>query len=102
MEKEKYSPLEIHGQAWRNVFIPEEGLQPSEVEVMIERQGKKPYVILTNKEKGNIIAGEYTGVAVRIDQDGKKLYRDKDLLGKVTVRYRGKKKEWGSFDDFWK
>jgi len=100
--EEKYDPIRILEQAWAHVCILEKSIQPHEIVVVIECQGKRPYVILKEGEGGPLRFGIYTGVALRYVQHKEALYKDRELLGKATIKYRGKEKTWSSFEDFWK
>jgi hypothetical protein len=106
MEK-KYNPIEIHAQAWRQVFIPGENLQPHEVSVIIEVKSKHPYRIFQKSKDDPIQWGQLSRLVTRHIQDAEAIYddeaiyKDRDLLGKVTVKYRKEEKPWSSFEEFW-
>lgn len=98
--EDKYNPIKIHGQAWFKVYNPGENLQPDEVTVVIECRRKPDYVI---PGKGPFkLALWIKKDIIREIFDEEALYKDKDLLGKVSVRYRNKEITWNSFEDFWK
>jgi len=99
--EEKYNPIKIHVQALSQVFIPEENLQAHEVSVIIEVKDKRPYIIFKKGKDDPVQLGELFRMKIRFIPDNEAIYKDRDLLGKVTVKYRKEEKPWSSFEEFW-
>ena len=89
--EEKYSPLQVASRVWGKFWaFPEHN--PSRIEdysvyIQIKQSGNEFYMIRVTKS-GFLWKGFKSGTSWRLIQDEEELFKNKDILGAVHVRFR--------------
>ena len=105
--EERYIPERIHRNVWGKFFVhPGHETDPHDYQVRIEIKKSSDwyYIIAQKNEPPQLLKGPYDGISAGFIKDEMALFNDKDLLGKVEIRYKGKilsqHENYNNFYDF--